>query len=46
MASGTVTSRVDLDSAKVTARPWLKHESMDYYPGSMKPEQPGVNGVR
>ena len=40
--------RVDLptDSAKVTARPWLKHDSMDYYPGSMKPEQPGVNGVR
>jgi hypothetical protein len=40
--------RVDLptDGAKVTARPWLKHDSMDYYPGSMKPEQPGVNGVR
>ena len=27
-------------------RVWLKHESMGYYPGTMKPEQPGVNGVR
>ena len=27
-------------------RVWLKHETMGYYPGTMKPEQPGVNGVR
>lgn len=27
-------------------RVWLEHESMGYFPGSMKPEQPGVNGVR
>ncbi len=27
-------------------RVWLQHESMSYYPGKMKPEQPGVNGVR
>jgi hypothetical protein len=27
-------------------RVWLEHESMGYYPGKMKPEQPGVNGVR
>ncbi len=27
-------------------RVWLKHESMGYYPGKMKPEQPGVNGIR
>lgn len=25
---------------------WFKHDSMGYYPGKMKPEQPGVNGVR
>lgn len=24
---------------------WLEHESMGYFPGKMKPEQPGVNGV-
>ena len=24
----------------------MKHESMGYYPGQLKPEQPGVNGVR
>jgi alkylhydroperoxidase family enzyme len=28
------------------ARVWLEHTSMDYFPGKMKPEQPGVNGVR
>ena len=27
-------------------RVWLEHESMGYFPGRMKPEQPGVNGVR
>ena len=27
------------------ARVWLKHPSMGYYPGKLKPEQPGVNGV-
>ena len=25
---------------------WLKHYSMLYHPGEMKPEQPGVNGVQ
>ncbi|WP_428395192.1 carboxymuconolactone decarboxylase family protein [Lichenicoccus sp.] len=25
---------------------WLKHETMGYFPGKQKPEQPGVNGVR
>ena len=28
------------------ARIWLAHDTMDYFPGRMKPEQPGVNGVR
>ena len=40
--------RVDLpeDGARPTACVWLQHESMRNYPGRMKPEQPGVNGVR
>ncbi len=41
--------RVDLpaqEGGKPTARVWLEHESMGYYPGELKPEQPGVNGVR
>jgi hypothetical protein len=40
--------RVDLPAGggTPTARVWLKHESMGYYPGQLKPEQPGVNGVR
>jgi hypothetical protein len=40
--------RVDLNTAdgKPSARVWLRHESMGYYPGQMKPEQPGVNGVK
>ena len=25
---------------------WKAHDSIGYYPGKMKPEQPGVNGVR
>ena len=29
-----------------SARVWLRHDSMGYFPGKMKPEQPGVNGVR
>ena len=28
------------------ARVWLEHESMGYFPGKLKPEQPGVNAVR
>ncbi len=28
------------------ARVWLEHESMGYFPGKLKPEQPGVNGIR
>ena len=40
--------RVNLNTGdgKPTARVWLKHDSMGYFPGQMKPEQPGVNGVR
>ncbi len=30
----------------VHARVWLAHDSMGYFPGKLKPEQPGVNGVR
>ena len=32
--------------SKPSIRVWIKHDSMGYYPGKMKPEQPGVNGVR
>ena len=40
--------RVDLSTAGggIEARPWLTHRSMGYFPGELKPEQPGVNGVR
>jgi sugar lactone lactonase YvrE len=40
--------RVDLPSDGETpvARVWLQHESMGFYPGQLKPEQPGVNGIR
>jgi hypothetical protein len=40
--------RVDLpkDDGIPLARVWLRHESMGSYPGQMKPEQPGVNGIR
>ena len=40
--------RLDLaeDRGKPAIRVWLEHESMGYFPGKMKPEQPGVNGVR
>jgi hypothetical protein len=40
--------RVDLpkDGRPPVARVWLQHESMGYYPGSLKPEQPGINGTR
>ncbi|AXC12065.1 hypothetical protein ACPOL_2754 [Acidisarcina polymorpha] len=40
--------RIDLPQEGGTpkARVWTKHESMGYYPGQLKPEQPGVNGVR
>ena len=40
--------RLDLpaNGGKPTVRQWLKHESMGYFPGELKPEQPGVNGVR
>ena len=30
----------------IQARVWLEHETMGYFPGKLKPEQPGVNGVR
>jgi hypothetical protein len=33
------------NSDQPTFRVWLEHESMGYFPGRMKPEQPGVNGV-
>ncbi len=40
--------RMDLaaDKGEPGIRVWLEHESMGYFPGKMKPEQPGVNGVR
>jgi len=40
--------RVELppDDGTPVARVWLRHESMGNYPGRMKPEQPGINGVR
>ncbi len=40
--------RLDLaeDGGEPQIRVWLEHESMGYFPGKMKPEQPGVNGVR
>ena len=40
--------RIDLpaNGGAPVFRVWLQHRSMDYFPGQMKPEQPGVNGVR
>ncbi len=40
--------RVDLseDGRSASASIWLKHYSMLYHPGELKPEQPGVNGLR
>ena len=45
---GGLIWRVDLntDDGKPKASVWLRHDSMGYYPGQMKPEQPGVNGVQ
>ena len=37
---------VQPDGRDMQARVWLAHDSMDYFPGKLKPEQPGVNGVR
>ena len=34
------------DGGSPSIRVWLEHDSMGYFPGKMKPEQPGVNGVR
>jgi hypothetical protein len=34
------------NGAKPSFRVWLEHDSMGYFPGKMKPEQPGVNGIR
>ncbi len=40
--------RVDFgdDGGEPKVAVWASHDSMGYYPGKMKPEQPGVNGVR
>jgi hypothetical protein len=40
--------RVDLNlhTRQPKANIWLRHESMGYFPGQMKPEQPGINGVQ
>ena len=40
--------RVELtdDGRSASASIWLKHYSMLHHPGEMKPEQPGVNGLR
>ncbi|MEA3006277.1 MAG: hypothetical protein QOI94_1546, partial [Acidobacteriaceae bacterium] len=45
---GSLIWRVDLNThdGKPRASVWLRHDSMGYYPGQMKPEQPGVNGVQ
>jgi hypothetical protein len=45
---GSLIWRVDLNThdGKPRARVWLRHDSMGYYPGQMKPEQPGVNGLQ
>lgn len=40
--------RVDVQPGgrDIQARNWIADESMGYFPGKLKPEQPGVNGVR
>jgi hypothetical protein len=40
--------RVELseDAQSASASVWLKHYSMLFHPGELKPEQPGVNGLR
>ena len=40
--------RVDLpkDGGRASARVWLRHDTLKNRPGEMKPEQPGVNGIR
>jgi hypothetical protein len=40
--------RVELSDAgrNASVSIWLKHYSMLYHPGELKPEQPGVNGLR
>jgi hypothetical protein len=40
--------RVDLNThdGKPKASVWIRHDSMGYFPGQMKPEKPGVNGVQ
>lgn len=40
--------RVDFPSSESqpSFRVWLEHETMGYFPGILKPEQPGVNGVQ
>lgn len=47
-SGASVIWRVDVAESGRTAsaRVWLHHESMRNYPGQMKPEQPGVNGIR
>ncbi len=39
--------RVDIPASggKPEPKVWLRHHSMDYFSGTMKPEQPGVNGI-
>lgn len=40
--------RVDLHVADEKPKPsvWLEHDSMGYFPGQWKPEQPGINGIQ
>jgi hypothetical protein len=35
-----------MHDGKPKASVWLRHDSMGYFPGQMKPEQPGINGVQ
>ena len=37
---------LNLNEGKPQASVWLRHDSLGYLPGQMKPEQPGVNGVQ
>jgi hypothetical protein len=37
---------LNLHTRQPKANIWLRHESMGYFPGQMKPEQPGINGVQ
>jgi sugar lactone lactonase YvrE len=37
---------LNLPAGTPKASAWLRHDSMGHFPGQMKPEQPGANGVQ